>query len=154
MARSASSAAADEIASLREQLREHNYRYYVLDEPSIPDATYDRLMRRLQELEGANPELITKDSPSQRVGAAPVIEFRQVRHELPMLSLENAFSVEEMEDFERLFAGHLYDFVPHLQHGRIEPEFRRVLDRNDFQRPIRHRSAPPPRRPACRSRDR
>ena len=62
---------ADEIQSLREQLREHNYRYYVLDEPSIPDATYDRLMRRLQELEEAHPEFLTEDSPSRRVGGEP-----------------------------------------------------------------------------------
>lgn len=101
MAKPASSAAADEIESLRAQLREHNYRYYVLDEPSIPDATYDRLMRRLMEIETAHPELVTEDSPSQRVGAAPLTEFRQVKHELPMLSLENAFSAEEMAEFER-----------------------------------------------------
>jgi DNA ligase (NAD+) len=101
MGEAASSAVADEIESLRARLREHNYRYYVLDEPSIPDATYDRLMRRLQELEAAHPELVTEDSPSRRVGGEALTEFRQVRHELPMLSLENAFSAEEMEDFER-----------------------------------------------------
>ncbi len=95
------SAAADEIDALRTELREHNYRYYVLDEPSVPDATYDRLMRRLQELETEHPELLTEDSPSQRVGAEPLTEFTQVQHELPMLSLDNAFSAEEMEDFER-----------------------------------------------------
>ncbi len=96
-----SSAAADEIASLRSQLREHNYRYYVLDEPSIPDATYDRLMRELQALEEAHPELVTEDSPSRRVGAEPLTEFRQVQHELPMLSLDNAFNAEEILDFDR-----------------------------------------------------
>ena len=101
MSASASSAAADEIASLRAQLREHNYRYYVLDEPSIPDATYDRLMRELQALEEAHPELVTEDSPSQRVGAEPLTEFRQVRHEMPMLSLDNAFNAEEMLEFDR-----------------------------------------------------
>ncbi len=101
MSASGSSAAADEIASLRAQLREHNYRYHVLDEPSIPDATYDRLMRELQALEAAHPELVTEDSPSRRVGAEPLTEFRQVQHELPMLSLDNAFNAEEMQEFDR-----------------------------------------------------
>ena len=94
-------AAAVEVEQLHARLRQHNYRYYVLDEPSIPDAEYDRLLRCLQKLEQANPELITVDSPTQRVGAQPLSEFRQVRHELPMLSLDNAFSAEEMGDFER-----------------------------------------------------
>lgn len=101
MVKPASSAPADEVESLRAQLREHNYRYYVLDDPSVPDATYDRLMRRLQALEEEHPELVSEDSPSRRVGGAPVEGFRQVTHELPMLSLENAFSAEEMHDFER-----------------------------------------------------
>ncbi len=101
MSASGSSAVADEIESLRVQLREHNYRYYVLDEPSIPDATYDRLMRELQALEAAHPELVTEDSPSRRVGAEPLTEFKQVRHELPMLSLDNAFSAEEMLEFDK-----------------------------------------------------
>ncbi|MDJ0877627.1 MAG: NAD-dependent DNA ligase LigA [Halieaceae bacterium] len=101
MSATGSSAAADEIESLRAQLREHNYRYYVLDEPSIPDASYDRLMRELQALEAAHPELVTEDSPSRRVGAEPLTEFTQVRHELPMLSLDNAFSGEEMAEFDR-----------------------------------------------------
>ncbi|HFD79290.1 MAG TPA: NAD-dependent DNA ligase LigA [Gammaproteobacteria bacterium] len=86
---------------LREQIRYHNYRYYVLDDPEIPDAEYDRLMRELQELERAHPELVTPDSPTQRVGAAPQEGFRQVRHEVPMLSLENAFDDEELADFDR-----------------------------------------------------
>jgi DNA ligase (NAD+) len=93
--------AAVEVEQLQARLREHNYRYYVLDEPSIPDVEYDRLLRRLQELEQANPGLITVDSPTQRVGAQPLSEFRQVRHEMPMLSLDNAFNAEEMADFER-----------------------------------------------------
>jgi len=91
---------AQEIESLRAQLREHNYRYHVLDEPSIPDAAYDRLMRRLQELEAEHPEFLTEDSPTQRVGDAPLSEFSQVEHEMPMLSLDNAFSAEELQDFE------------------------------------------------------
>ena len=86
--------AAAEIDDLRAQLREHNYSYHVLDEPSIPDASYDRLLRRLQELEQHHPELLTADSPTQRVGAEPVTAFSQVSHEMPMLSLDNAFSEE------------------------------------------------------------
>jgi DNA ligase (NAD+) len=101
MSASGSSAVADEIESLRAQLREHNYRYYVLDEPSIPDASYDRLMRKLQALEADHPELVTEDSPSRRVGAEPLTEFKQVQHELPMLSLDNAFSADEMLEFDR-----------------------------------------------------
>ncbi len=86
---------------LREEIETHNYYYYVLDAPRIPDAEYDRLMRELQELERRYPELITPDSPTQRVGAAPVEAFGTVRHELPMLSLDNAFSEEEVRDFHR-----------------------------------------------------
>ena len=89
------------IAELREQINYHNYRYYVLDDPEIPDAEYDRLLRELQRLEAEHPELVTPDSPTQRVGAAPLKEFREVRHEVPMLSLANAFSEEELRDFDR-----------------------------------------------------
>jgi DNA ligase (NAD+) len=88
-------------AVLREQLDDWNYRYYVLDDPSVPDAEYDRSLRELQSLEAANPELIRPDSPTQRVGAKPLAQFRQVRHEVPMLSLENAFNAEDMTDFNR-----------------------------------------------------
>jgi DNA ligase (NAD+) len=93
--------AAQEVEALRAELRDHNYRYYVLDDPTVPDATYDRLMRRLQELEESHPELLTADSPTQRVGDTPLSEFHQVEHEMPMLSLENAFSADELRDFER-----------------------------------------------------
>ena len=95
-----SNTAAD-IEALRETLREHNYRYYTLDDPSVPDAEYDRLMQRLRELEAQHPELVSADSPTQRVGGEPLAGFAQVRHELPMLSLGNAFSTGEMADFER-----------------------------------------------------
>lgn len=97
----ASPAEIERIAELREQINDHNYRYYVLDEPEIPDAEYDRLMKELESLEAKYPELITPDSPTQRVGAAPAKSFSTVRHELPMLSLENAFSDEELADFNR-----------------------------------------------------
>ncbi len=91
----------DRLENLRQQLREHNHRYYVLDEPSIPDSEYDRLMVELRQLEQAHPEWISVDSPSQRVGGEALSSFQQVRHELPMLSLDNAFSDEELEDFDR-----------------------------------------------------
>ncbi|GDX04907.1 NAD-dependent DNA ligase LigA [Buttiauxella sp. A111] len=79
------------ITQLRTTLRHHEYLYHVLDNPEIPDAEYDRMMGELRSLEEAHPELITSDSPTQRVGAAPLSEFTQVRHEVPMLSLDNVF---------------------------------------------------------------
>lgn len=96
-----------EIAALRTAIEQHNYRYYVLDDPSIPDAEYDRLMRELQALETQHPELIRPDSPTQRVGAAPMAGFAQVEHSVPMLSLDNAFSQEELENFDRRIREHL-----------------------------------------------
>ncbi len=89
------------IESLRQQLNEHNYRYYVQDAPSIPDAEYDRMMRQLQALEEAHPELQSPDSPSQRVGAMPLSAFNQVVHSIPMLSLDNAFDDEEFSRFNQ-----------------------------------------------------
>ena len=89
------------VEALRTQINHHNYLYYVLDAPEIPDAEYDRLLRQLQELESEHPELVTPDSPTQRVGAEPLKAFAQVRHELPMLSLANAFDEQEMEAFDR-----------------------------------------------------
>ncbi len=80
------------LESLKDQIRYHNHRYHVLDDPEIPDAEYDRLVRQLQALEKENPELITADSPTQRVGDAPISAFGTVQHQLPMLSLDNAFS--------------------------------------------------------------
>ncbi len=87
--------------SLRDQIRYHNYRYHALDDPEIPDAEYDRMMRALQALEAAHPEIISQDSPTQRVGDAPISAFGTVRHQIPMLSLGNAFSAEEVQDFHR-----------------------------------------------------
>jgi DNA ligase (NAD+) len=89
-----------EIEELREKIRYHNYRYYVLNEPEISDAEYDRLFRRLVELEQKYPELITPDSPTQRVGAEPQKEFKQVRHRQPMLSLDDCFGEEELREFD------------------------------------------------------
>lgn len=93
--------AASRAAQLRAEIERHNHAYYVLDAPTIPDAEYDRLFRELQELEAAHPELKTPDSPTQRVGGAPLPEFRQVRHGVPMLSLNNAFTPEEATAFDR-----------------------------------------------------
>jgi DNA ligase (NAD+) len=94
-------AANTRILELRAELDLHNYRYHVLDEPSIPDAEYDRLFRELKALEAANPELVTPDSPTQRVGNAALSAFTQVRHEVPMLSLGNAFEETDMHEFDR-----------------------------------------------------
>ena len=92
---------ADEISALRDELHHHNYLYYALDDPQIPDAEYDRLFRRLQALEEANPQLLSEDSPTQRVGSAALDAFSQVTHRLPMLSLNNAFSDDELDDFDK-----------------------------------------------------
>ncbi len=89
------------VAKLRADLEQHNYRYYVLDDPTIPDSEYDRLLRELEELEHRYPSLVSEDSPTQRVGAAPVSGFVTVRHEVPMLSLSNAFDEEEVIAFDR-----------------------------------------------------
>lgn len=93
--------ATQRVAELRKQLAHHNYQYYVLDNPEIPDIEYDRLFRELQQLEAEHPELITPDSPTQRVGGAPLKGFDEVKHEIPMLSLGNVFSEEELTDFDR-----------------------------------------------------
>jgi DNA ligase (NAD+) len=96
-----------QIEQLRQQLHHHNYRYHVLDDPEITDAEYDQLMRRLQELEGAFPDLVRPDSPTQRVGAAPLEAFGTVLHSLPMLSLDNAFSAGEVRNFDERIRRHL-----------------------------------------------
>ena len=92
---------AKRIADLRRQIERHDYRYYVLDDPEVPDATYDALMRELGELEVAHPELVTPESPTQRVGGRPAAGFAEVVHALPMLSLDNAFSEEDLREFDR-----------------------------------------------------
>src|SRR6202521_257285 len=101
MAKAAPAAVKKEIEELREKLRYHEYRYYVLDDPEISDAAYDRVMRRLKELETAYPELVTPDSPTVRVGGAPREGFSTVRHARPMLSLDNAFSYDALRDWDR-----------------------------------------------------
>ncbi len=115
----ASKQAASRAAQLRKLLDEHNYRYHVLDEPSIPDAEYDQLFRELQALEADHPELLIPESPTQRVGAAPVAGFEPAPHAKPMLSLDNAFSEEAIEDFDR-----------------------RVRERLDTKKPVRYALEP------------
>ncbi|MFP3978618.1 NAD-dependent DNA ligase LigA [Marinobacter sp. KMM 10035] len=89
------------VEELRSALDEHNYRYYVLDDPGIPDAEYDRLFRELQNLEAEHPELESADSPTRRVGSSAETSFEEVVHRLPMLSLDNAFNEDEIRDFDR-----------------------------------------------------
>lgn len=99
----------EDIEALRTQLRYHNHRYYVLDDPEIPDASYDRLFHELKALEDANPELITSDSPTQRVGDQPLSEFDEIKHALPMLSLSNVFNDEELQAFDKRLHDRLKD---------------------------------------------
>jgi len=89
-----------QIEELRSTVNLHNYRYHALDEPTVPDAEYDRLIRQLQVLEAEFPQFITSDSPTQRVGAKPLAGFNQVQHEAPMLSLDNVFNAQELNDFD------------------------------------------------------
>ena len=97
----ASPTAAERAAALRDEINGHDYRYYVLNEPAVPDAEYDRLMKELREIEAANPALVTHDSPTQRVAGAAAAEFAEARHAIPMLSLENGFGDEDLVDFDR-----------------------------------------------------
>ncbi len=109
------------VEALREQINEHNYRYYVLDAPVVSDAEYDRLMRELEGLERQHPQLVTADSPTQRVGAAPAREFGEVHHRVPMTSMDNAFEEQEARDWdERVHRG----LAPQAAGGyTAEPKF-------------------------------
>jgi DNA ligase (NAD+) len=98
---SKNAALAKEIARLREKIRHHEYLYHVADDPEISDAEFDKLMNRLKKVEAEHPELVTPDSPTQRVGGAPREGFQAVRHRTPMISLDNAFSFEELANFDR-----------------------------------------------------
>ncbi|MEK7670187.1 MAG: NAD-dependent DNA ligase LigA, partial [Bacteroidota bacterium] len=89
------------VEALRKVLQDHDYRYYVLSQPTISDEEYDRLMRELVEIERANPSFLTPDSPSQRVGGEPTKEFPTVTHTVPMLSLANTYNEDEVRDFDR-----------------------------------------------------
>jgi DNA ligase (NAD+) len=92
---------AQRIARLREEIDGHDYRYYVLNEPAVPDAEYDRLMKELRDLEAAHPELVTPESPTQRVSGTASPAFAEVQHVIPMLSLNNGFTEEDLADFDR-----------------------------------------------------
>ena len=109
-----------EIEALRETIQYHNHRYYVLDDPEISDAEYDRLLRRLFDLEQQHPELATSDSPTQKVGAGPSETFSEVSHRIPMLSLENSFSDQDIRDFEARIKRFLRDESP-IQYT-VEPK--------------------------------
>src|SRR6266436_3513493 len=100
-AKAANTRASAQVEDLREKLRHHEHLYYVLDAPEISDAEYDLLMRQLKELEVEHPELITPDSPTQRVGGKPKEGFPKLRHSRPMLSLDNAYNEAELRDWER-----------------------------------------------------
>ncbi len=101
MAKKSGKSVAAEVEKLREKIRRHEYRYYVLDDPEISDAEFDKVMRRLQELEAAHPDLVAPDSPTQRVGGQPREGFVTVRHRRPLMSLENAMSFDELREFDR-----------------------------------------------------
>ena len=90
-----------QINYLKSVIQEHDHNYYVLDEPQISDHEYDQLLRELKDIEDSHPELITSDSPTQRVGGSPISEFNQIQHTKPMLSLGNAFGIDELEAFNK-----------------------------------------------------
>ncbi len=119
----ASAATAARAEALRRALAEHGHRYHVLDEPSIPDVAYDRLLRELEAIEGAHPELITTDSPTQRVGARPSGGFAEVGHDVPMLSLANAFTDVEVAEFMRRVRDRLGLRVDAPIGFSVEPKF-------------------------------
>lgn len=109
----------EELTQLRRELLDHDYRYYVLSQPIISDAEYDALMRRLKDLEAERPDLITPDSPTQRVSGQPVEGFERYRHKRPMMSLDNSYSLDELRDWarrcEKLAGGRLFDYVAELK---------------------------------------
>ena len=113
--------ARQRAADLRAQLNQHNYHYYVLDDPIISDAEYDRLLRELQDLEAEYKELVTADSPTQRVGAEPVSSFKEVKHKVPMLSLSNAFDENEVITFDRRIRNRInVDVVEYVAEPKVD----------------------------------
>ncbi len=109
------------VTELRELINSHNHRYYVLDEPSVPDSEYDRLLRELQQLETAFPQLLESDSPTQRVGASALEDFAEVRHRYPMLSLANAFSDDEVRLFnQRVLKGLEIEQVEYVAEPKLD----------------------------------
>ncbi len=114
-----SQSATEEIESLRRQIRQHDYNYYVLAKPTISDLEYDRLMKRLTSLEEAHPELVSDDSPTRRLGDAPLSELAQVAHRLPMMSIDNTYSEAELREYaqrtQKLLAGQSIEWVVELK---------------------------------------
>ena len=108
-----------EIERLRDEIRYHDRKYYVEAQPEISDLEYDRLLQRLKDLEAEHPELITPDSPTQRIGDQPVAELNQVRHRVPMLSIENTYNTDELREFgrrtSRLLEGEPIEWVVELK---------------------------------------
>ena len=110
---------AKKIEKLREEIRHHDYLYYVLNAPEISDREYDKLFAQLKELEEKHPELITPDSPTQRVSGEPITAFKSVRHAIPMLSIDNTYSAEELRAFDarvrKILETTNYDYVVELK---------------------------------------
>ena len=110
---------SEQIQSLRQHIRKHDYLYYVLNNPQISDQEYDRLFSELKKLEQQNPELITPDSPTQRVSGKPIEGFGQVKHSIEMLSIDNTYSADELRDFDQRVAKGLgtknYSYVVELK---------------------------------------
>jgi len=131
----ASSNPAGRAAQLRDELRRHEHLYYVLDAPEISDAEYDALMNELKRIEAAHPELLTLDSPTQRVGGKPAEGFKKVRHSRPMLSLDNAYSAEELADWAarvRELAGGLpVEYISELKLDGLSVALRYETDLTD-----------------------
>ena len=110
----------EKIDKLRSEIRQHDYRYHVLDQPIISDAEYDQLLQQLRDIEEAHPQLITSDSPTQRVGGAPLSQFTTVNHQVPLLSLANAFGEEELLDWHRRVTGIVGQQVEYVVEPKID----------------------------------
>src|SRR6202022_1309396 len=119
---------AGRAPELSEQLEHHNYQYYVLDNPTISDYEYDVLFRELVDLEEANPELRTPDSPTQRIGGAPIDAFQKVKHRIPMLSLGNAFSHDELRAWHKRVVGRGGDGAESVTELKIDGLARSLTD--------------------------
>ncbi len=112
--------AQEQINALKEVLNQYSYEYYVLDQPTVPDSEYDMKLAELERLESAYPELITSDSPTQRIGGAPLEGFKKVRHNVPMMSLSNAFNETDIRDFARRAANVLGDHITYVCELKID----------------------------------
>ena len=126
-----------QIQQLRQQLQQASYAYYVLDAPIMPDEVYDRLYRQLQELESDYPDLITAESPTQRVGEKPATQFFSVKHNIPLYSLENAFNFEEFAKWQERWLRNAPPLTPPYQGGGQEGIALPLI-------PGQERNAPPP----------